>query len=157
MIRPAQPSDVRWLLPQLQRFSVFFGAKHSLFPDYPTAEAIVSDLLASQPFWVAEHTTPDPLGLTDSATAIVGFIGGTIGPHPFNPAITVMQELFWWVDEAHRGTKAGALLLEAFTDYGRAHADWVIMTLEHESPVNERTLTKRGYRPKERSFLLEVA
>lgn len=36
-VRRAKPSDVRSLLPQLQRFSQFFGGKHALFPDCTTA------------------------------------------------------------------------------------------------------------------------
>jgi len=30
------------------------------------------------------------------------------------------------------------------------------MTLEHHSPVKDETLTKRGYKPSERQFLMQV-
>lgn len=87
----------------------------------------------------------------------IGFVGGYSIPHPFNPDIKLLSEMFWWVSEEHRGSRAGLMLLNAFTSYGKEHADWVTMAIEHNSPINERALTKRGYKLQERSYLLEVS
>lgn len=144
-IRRAATEDVPYLLDQLQRFDQFFGAGRSLYPDDATATAILSGLIKTQPFWVAFH---DDL--------LIGFIGGALAAHPFNPDLVVLSELFWWVDEAYRGSKAGLELLTTFIDHGQQHADWIVMTLEHESPISDRCLLKRGFRPKEHTYLLEV-
>lgn len=79
-----------------------------------------------------------------------------LGFHPYNPAIRVLTETFWWVTPNARGSRAGLMLLDAFTAYGERNADWIVFTLEHHSPVNERTLTKRGFHLHERSYLREV-
>lgn len=145
-VRPATSDDVIWLVDQMRAFDQFFGATRSLFPDVPQAIEIVEQLVAQHPFWVAE-----------SAKGLVGFIAGALTPHPYNPSITVLSELFWWVDEQERGSRAGALLLAAFITFGEQHADWIVMTLEEASPVNPATLERRGFKPYERSYLREVA
>lgn len=180
-VRRATPADVPAILGQLERFGQFFGSKHSIYPNRETAERIVAGLVESQPFWVAEETTLDgqpctvttdeggrPLLLLGEARTTVpcwfdrverrtlGLIGGQLAPHPFNPELLVLTELFWWVDPEHRGGRAGAMLLDAFTAYGEEHAHWILFTLEHESPVNDRCLTKRGFALKERCYLREV-
>lgn len=143
-VRRATADDVPWLLEQLAAFDQFFGSTRSLFPDIDTARAIVSDLVTTQPFFVA--------GDSD----LVGFIAGYLTPHPYNPTIRVLTESFWWVDQEFRGSRAGLALLNALIAFGREHADWIVMTLEHESPVNPETLTRRGFRLKETSYLMEV-
>lgn len=146
-IRQADENDIAWLLPQLHEFAAFFGSRRSLFPESDERAAVIVQGMLDHPFFIAESR---------AFAGRLGFIAGTLTPHPYNPDITVLAETFWWVDPAHRGTRAGALLLKHFEDYGRAHADWIVMTLNVETPVKEETLTRRGYRLKERSYLLEV-
>lgn len=147
MIRKANLLDVPWLLAQLRQFDRFFGAKKSLFPEDPeVATAIVEALVTTQPFFIAA----DVNGRT-------GFIAGALAPHPYNPELLVLSELFWWVSPEYRGGLAGARLLAHFIDYGEANADWIQMTLEAGSPVNEHTLTRLGFQLYERSYLKEVA
>lgn len=145
-VRPAVAEDVPWLLDQLQAFDKFFGARRSLIPtDVAYAEALLRNLMANHVFYVAL-----------SARGLVGFIAGTLTAHAFNPDLRVLSEVFWWVDEAERGSRAGALLFSAFHEYGLAQADWIVFTLETNSPVNPATLEKRGFRLHERNYLLEV-
>lgn len=145
-VRQATTDDVPWLLGQLAQFDRFIGAKHSLFPSPDYAERMLTELLASQPFLVAV-----------GEDGPVGFIAGALAPHPYNPAIRVLTELFWWVAEPYRRSRAGLLLLNAFVRIGEEQADWIFLSLEHASPVNETTLTRRGFRPFETTYLLEVA
>lgn len=147
MIRKANLLDVPWLLTQLRQFDKFFGAKKSLFPEDPeVATAIVEALVTTQPFFVASDVN-----------GLMGFIAGALSPHPYNPEILVLSELFWWVSPEHRGGMAGARLLAHFIDYGEQNADWIQMTLEACSPVHEHTLTRLGFQLYERSYLKEVA
>lgn len=146
-IRPATFDDADWLLMELRDFSRFFGTRRSLFPDDErTALLGLSHLIRKEPIFVAEASDGER----------VGFVAGTLAPHPFNPEIMVLTELFWWVTTEHRGSSAGARLLEKFINYGREHADWINLTLEANSPINPATLERRGFRLRERSYLLEV-
>lgn len=152
-IRRAERLDLKWLLGQLRDFDVFFGAGRSLMPrDESHATALLQELIAQHVFYVAIDG-----GQNDVAGFGVGFIAGHLAPHAFNPDIRTLTELFWWVEPASRHSRAGSLLLDAYVADGKRRADWVLMTLEHDSPVNDRVLLKRGFRPKERSYLLEVA
>lgn len=144
-VRPAERTDVPWLLRQLQRFAQFFGSKRSLFPDEDTAESIIVDAIEKHPFFVAENGQR------------VGFISGYLHPHPYNPRIVVLTETFWWVDEAHRGSRAGLKLLDTFLWFGEETADWIVFTLETKSPVNVRSIEKRGFKLFEQSYLKEIA
>lgn len=146
-IRRASQSDIVWLLDQLQKFSAFYGTKRSVFGPMETSHAFVLMLIRDHLVFIAD----------DADVGQIGFIAGIVANHPYNPEIFVLTESFWWVDEAYRGSRAGLMLLNEFTAWGKANADWTIMTLEHHSPVNEKTLTKRGYKPIERSYLLENA
>lgn len=144
MIRRAELPDVPSIVPHLQEFSMGYGTAAQLFPDLEMAEYLLNDLVLHEPFWVAEE-----------GGEIVGLIAGTLGPHPYNADIVVLQEMFWWVMPAYRGRRAGYELLKAFTDFGAEHATWTVMTLEHNSPVNDRVLLKQGYRMWERNYLRE--
>jgi len=138
---------------QCRAFSDFFGSSQSLMPDDETAVTKLVALMSEDVgcFFVACVSDTGEEGKP------VGFIAGLLGPHFFNPAITQLTELLWWVDVEHRGGKAGVRLLDCFTEYGRAHADWTVFTLEEKSPVNPASLERRGYRLHEKSYLLEVA
>lgn len=146
-VRPALATDIPWLVEQLREFDTFFGAGRSLFPGEARACEILAALIADHVFLVAEDSTGP-----------VGFIAGHIGTHPF-AGFPVLTELFWWVVPAYRGTGAGLALLNRYVEIGRrlCPRGWVLMTLEHDSPVSDRILLKRGFHLKERSYLLEVA
>lgn len=148
-IRPATVFDVPWLLDQLRAFDDFFGTKRSLFPSDAAARGILETLITAQVFLIAERNG-----------VAVGFITGTLAPHPFNPAIRVLSEVFWWVEPEHRGTAAGARLLDAFLGHGRLHADWIVMTLEQrtidEGMVDPASLASRGFKLHEQAYLLEL-
>lgn len=135
-----------WLLVQLRAFDKFAGFKRSLMEDDAHARAALLDMLEKHVAFIAE----DPAGQR------LGFIAGYKSGHPFNPHLRVLTESFWWVAPEHRGSGAGHALLNEFDAYGRRYCDWTIMTLEHHSPVSPRHLIKRGYMPREQSYLLEA-
>jgi GNAT superfamily N-acetyltransferase len=139
-----------WLLEQMRAFGQFFGSKHSLFPsDDGVALETLRVLIEAHVFFVAEKE--------DGYVAqLVGFIAGALGPHPYNAQIMVLSEQFWWVNPIHRGSSAGARLLERFLQFGREHADWIVMTLETKSPVDPKSLERKGFKHFEHSYLLET-
>ena len=146
-ISPAQADDVTWLLAQLRDFDRFFGALHPLFPpDQQHAEVLLTTLIAEHPFLMA----------WEDGDTRVGFIAGSLAPHPYNPNLMLLSEMFWWVAPEHRGSRAGLLLLDAFIRVGRQTANWIVFTLEAKSPINPATLERRGFTLFERNYLLEV-
>jgi hypothetical protein len=130
---------------ELRDFSRFFGTRRELFPD---DETYVHEALARL---VSDHV----VFVGEENAEAVGFIVGMIQPHIFNPAIRVLTELFWWVAPEHRQARVGGLLFLEFVKWGKANADWITMALEEKSPVSETSLTERGFRRWESSYLLE--
>lgn len=146
-LRKADLGDLGWLLKQLRAFDEFQGTKRSLFPENAEeAVTLLETLIQTQPFIIAEDFAGP-----------VGFIAGVLQPHPYNKAVRMLSELFWWVDPRYRGSTAGARLLEAFVAYGKTNADMIVMTLEAKSPVDPRSLERKGFRLYEQNFMLEVA
>jgi hypothetical protein len=106
------------------------------------AEAVLGQLIDTQYVAVA-----------DADGSPVGFIAGAVVPHPFNPDIRIATELFWWVVPPARGSRAGLALLDAYDTWATDAADLKAMTLEAHSPVNPRTLLKRGYQLAESQYI----
>lgn len=146
VVRKANLDDLPVIMKQLKDFSDFYKSKQSLYgKDEVFSHNLISGFIKEQVFFVAE-----------SEGEILGFIVGMVLPHVYNPGITTLTELFWWVKEEARGGRAGLKLLNAFVDYGKENVDWIICTIEDDSPVNEKSFLKRGFRFKEKSFLMEV-
>lgn len=150
-IRPAQAEDIPWLVGQLKVFSAFFGTKRPLFPDDEFAAKGLAMMMTNHLVLVAE------MFHDELSAGPVGFIAGYVTPHPFNPTIRTLTETFWWVAEEYRWSRAGLKLLNAFVDWGRDNADWIMFALEEKSPVKEEVLLKRGFRLQERNYLCEVS
>jgi hypothetical protein len=145
VIRRAGPEDVGWILGELSRFSQFVGTHRPLFEDAKHAQGLVEQVIAKHLFLVAERNQDK-----------LGFIAGVVLPHPFNPSIRTLSEQWWWVCEEHRRSRAGLLLLDAFVEWGEANVDWISFSVEAKSPVRDETLTRRGFRLQEKTFLREV-
>lgn len=144
-VRHARLTDARWLFEQLLAFDKFANYKRSLMEDKEYARQALETLITGHVAYVAERNG-----------APLGFIAGYRTPHPFNPLIKVLTEVFWWVTPENRGGRAGLLLLKEFEKFGYKFCDWIVFTLEHHSPVRNTTLLKRGYKFKEQAYLLEV-
>ncbi len=82
----------------------------------------------------------------------LGMVGGLLIPNLFNPNITSLCEMVWYVLPEYRNTRAALLLIDAFTECGEKLADETTFTLLHDSPVKIRTLEKRGYHLSEFAF-----
>lgn len=149
-VRPATQADIPWILGQLKEFDKFAAFKRPLLENWDYARQGIADMIKGHLFLVADKEAPG------WGPAPLGFIAGYDTPHPFNPGLRVLTEVFWWVAVDARRTRAGASLLEAFLAYGRKHCHWISFGLEHHSPVSPRHLTERGFRHKETTFLLEV-
>jgi hypothetical protein len=144
-IRPARPADIPWLIVQLREFSKFNDVKYEVFGDEGYAAQKLVEMMERHYFSVAER-----------GNELLGFLAGYYVPHPFNPQIITLVEMFWWVASEHRCSRAGLMLLDDYVAWGKRHANWITFALQSNSPVNPKTLLKRGFIEQERSYLLEV-
>lgn len=145
--RRAQLSDIDWILAQLKTFANFYGSQISLYSkDIDWSKGQLKHFIENHYFLIAEAAEHETR---------IGFISGVLTPHIFNPSLTVLSETFWWVDEQYRGTRAGLMLLNEFTEWGKVNANWVTFAIEEHSPVDERCLTKRGFKLKEKNYIME--
>lgn len=145
IIRPYKTTDLEWLVKELETFSSEYGTKKSLFVDSMTTECLVEEIAENHVMFIAE---------TDKGE-LAGFISGFQYPHPFNPSIKMLSENFWWVDKNHRNSRAAAMLLKRFIEFGKKHFDQIVMVIEDQSPVDEKHFLKKGFKLKEKSYLLE--
>ncbi len=145
--RRATLEDIPWMIEQLMALNECYGSSHSLFPDEDAATGILQEIIGTQPVVIAELVDGTP----------VGFIAGAIHNHPYNPDLIVLSEMFWWVVEKYRGSKASLLLLNEFIAIGERSAHWTIMTVTSETKVDPAHLYSRGFRFKETSYLREAA
>jgi len=144
VLRDAVVSDIDWILVELKQFAEFYASSHSLFSDDDGYNrTVLKQLIEGHYFIVSEND-----GI------VSGFIAGMISKHLFNPKISTITELFWWVKPEYRRSGAGGLLLQEFTEFGKQFT-WVIMTLENDSPVKPASIVKMGYKFKEQSFIKE--
>jgi len=81
----------------------------------------------------------------------VGALGALCVPNMFNPNITCLVEVFWWVSPEHRSGRAGLLLLNAFLSKSDKY-DESTMSLLTTSVVMNETLLKRGFELREFGF-----
>lgn len=86
----------------------------------------------------------------------VGAIGAVLTPNIFNPDITTLAEVFWWVDPIYRNTRAGALLLKTLENRANEVADEMTLSLLSTSTINIKTLEKRGFQMGEFAFRKEI-
>lgn len=137
--------DVDWLYDECKAFAEFFGTEYNLAANEVYAKTYLQNL-------VTQHFVK----IAFNEGERLGFIAGLVLPHPFNPAIKILQELLWWVPEKHRQTGAGKLLLDSFIQFGKDNVDIIHMALEDVSPIGDEVLLKRGFRFKEKAFIMET-
>lgn len=83
----------------------------------------------------------------------VGVLGWLLVPNLYNPDLTIASEILWYVLSDHKGSRAGYLLLKAFSEYIDKTGFTATMSLLDTSKVNEKSLERFGFFKKEQQFL----
>lgn len=143
-IRQAKHDDIEWIVNELKSFSDFFDSKVKLLQDLDHARHVIKI-----------HIDHHIILVSEMGGELTGFISGVIGPHAFNPMMTTVTETFWWVSEKFRNGRSGLMLLNEFTRIAKEKAQWIVVTIEKNSPINDRCLTKRGFKAVETQYLME--
>ena len=88
---------------------------------------------------------------------MAGAIGGLITPNMWFPDELELNKIFWLVSSEYRGSSAGLRLLKAFVKHGKDEGvNRIVMSDELASPLNDDVYIKRGFKLKQRSFIMEV-
>lgn len=99
---------------------------------------------------LSEKTIEDGTSFVATCSGVpVGALGSLFTPNLYNPDLTILLELFWYVLPDYRTTRAGALLFKAFDDKAKDCADESVLSLLPHSAVNLSTLAKKGYNMEE--------
>lgn len=91
----------------------------------------------------------------DNGGHVVGMAAFVVFPFYFNHAVSVGQEIFWWVEPAHR-SGAGRDLLTAMEQEARASGASLFIMASLAGQRDEaltRIYTRRGFRALENTFI----
>jgi len=143
-VRKATLEDVHWIA---QEMKIFADEYISDIPLYHSDEYIINlieNIITNHVCYVAEDDT-----------GLVGVVAGLVNKHIYNPDITQLIELVWWVPKDKRGTGAGKALLDAYTAWGKKYAHWTVFSHAPNTPVGEEIFLKKGYKLLERNYFIE--
>lgn len=143
MIRFATHADIPRCVEMGRAF--FAESNAASFPfDESSAEKTLTHLIEAE----------DGALLVAEKEGVVGMVGALAYPHFMNLSKKAAQELFWWVEPAHRGGSAGVRLLQAVEAWAEARgcATLTMVCLPIDSPA-ERIYQRTGYRALERSYV----
>lgn len=150
IVRKATEAD----LPQYLKLAQAFHAAS------PMHGSIEFDSLGYSEFYLSSLRN-DSVGvwLAESENQIVGICGAVAYPLYFNPSAIVVQELWWWLTPASRGSGAGKQMfnqIEAWAKEKNATALLMIALEDSRVKKMENLYIRAGFRPMERTFIKEV-
>jgi GNAT superfamily N-acetyltransferase len=97
--------------------------------------------------------------LAEQNGEVIGICGAMRYPLYFNPAHTVVQELWWWLTPKARGGSAAKKLFRALEDWTAEKGASALFMIALDSQNGERVsqfYTRSGFQPMERIFVKGV-
>ena len=97
--------------------------------------------------------------LAELENNIVGICGALVYPLYFNPSALVVQELWWWLTPASRGSGAGGQMFKQIEQWAKdknASALFMIALEDNRAKKMENLYIRAGFKPMERTFIKEV-
>jgi len=97
--------------------------------------------------------------LAEIENEIVGICGALVYPLYFNPSALVVQELWWWLTPASRGSGAGGQMFKQIEQWAKdkeANALFMIALEDNRAKKMENLYIRAGFKPMERTFIKEV-
>ena len=126
----------------------------------PMHGAIEFDTSGYSQFYLASLQN-DSVGiwLAEINNDIVGICGAVAYPLYFNPSALVVQELWWWLTPASRGSGAGKQMFQQIEQWAKeknAAALFMIALEDNRAKKMENLYIRAGFKPMERTFIKEV-
>ena len=150
IVRKATPSD----LPQYAELAQAFHAAS------PMHGSIGFDVQGYSDFYLTSLEN-DNMGvwLAEIDGTIVGICGALAYPLYFNPSAVAVQELWWWLTPAARGSGAGGKMFKQIEQWAKdrnASALFMIALEDNKAKKMENLYIRAGFKPMERTFIKEV-
>ena len=145
-VRAAQQSDTAGIVKQARAF----------FDACPLASRVSVEDDGFRAF-VEQAATSDTakIWVVDKAGEVVGIAGAVAFPLYFAPSVTIVQELFWWMDPAERGAAASKQMLAEIEAWAKqiGASQLFMIALENEDADKMAHIYSRcGFAPIERTF-----
>jgi N-acetylglutamate synthase-like GNAT family acetyltransferase len=150
IVRNATESD----LPEYVKLAQAFHAAS------PMHGSISFDVLGYSEFYLFSLQN-DSIGiwLAEIENNIVGICGAIAYPLYFNPSALVVQELWWWLTPASRGSGAGGKMFKQIEQWAKdkdASALFMIALEDNRAKKMENLYIRAGFKPMERTFIKEA-
>jgi len=149
-VRKALESD----LPQYIKLAQTF---HAASPMHGSID--FDDLGYSQFYLSSLENDSVGLWLAEIENKIVGICGAVAYPLYFNPSALVVQELWWWLTPASRGSGAGGQMFKQIEQWAKdkeASALFMVALEDNRAKKMENLYVRAGFKPMERTFIKEV-
>lgn len=150
IVRKAAESDLPEYLTLAQAF-------HAASPMHGAIEFDVSGY--SQFYLSSLQNDSVGIWLAEVDGEIVGIGGAVAYPLYFNPSALVVQELWWWLTPASRGSGAGKQMYKQIEQWAKdknASALFMIALEDERAKKMENLYIRSGFKPLERTFIKEV-
>jgi len=126
----------------------------------PMHGSISFDVLGYSEFYLSSLQN-DSIGiwLAEIENNIVGICGAIAYPLYFNPLALVVQELWWWLTPASRGSGAGGKMFKQIEQWAKdkdASALFMIALEDNRAKKMENLYIRAGFKPMERTFIKEA-
>lgn len=150
IVRKADASD----LPQYVVLAQMFHAAS------PMHGSIAFDVQGYSDFYLASlKNNSMGIWLAEIDGEVVGICGALAYPLYFNPSALAVQELWWWLTPAARGSGAGGKMfkqIEQWAKERKASALFMIALEDSKAKKMENLYIRAGFKPMERTFIKEV-
>lgn len=143
--RRATLDDLPWIMAELPALDRFYGTMLAVLGDTEYVESRLAWLIDEHMVLIAVNDVGES----------VGFAAAMVGPHFFNPILSTLTLTLWWVQQEHRGSRAGGVLLDALESYAARHCHWMIVGMGVNCPVRAGSLTGRGFKLQESTYMKE--
>jgi len=107
--------------------------------------------------WILEDEHTNAFIVFDGDRA-VGIVAGIWIPTFWDNSKITATELWWWVEEDARLSGVGTMLMDALESWAKQVGAWRLgmMTIVGLAPGAEEIYRKRGFRPRENTFVKEL-
>lgn len=141
-IRKALPQDIPYMLEHAKEFIKFYNNKNI---NYNQSHLIhlAQTLMDSHVLVVAETEEGE----------VAGMLGAMYVPNHIDPSCISLTELFWWVGEEHRRTRAGWLLLSFLEAVGEKYEVPVVISVLPQTGDVTPLLERHGFVKVEESYV----
>jgi GNAT superfamily N-acetyltransferase len=150
-IRHAEPNDLNALLDMGREFFEASGNDRFTTFDEPSLTATLIAMMSG--------VAGGSVLVAEVAGQVVGMAACVVFPFYANHSTLIGQELFWWVQPAHRKGIGGSLLDELEAEAKRKGAKVFIganLSGEHDAAF-ARMYRRRGYVPAENTFIRNLS